>query len=256
MQIEYEDHGEGLPLVLLHAFPLSCRMWEPEKKALARENVRLILPDLRGFGETKSTADTNTMDEMAGDVADLLDRLKIEKAIIGGLSMGGYVTFALYRLDPGRFSGLILCDTTCAADTDEKRENRFKLIKKIEENGPQALIENMLPVLVGKYTKENNPELYADLEQRFAGTDPQEAIGALRGMAARIDSCDLLSEIDVPTLFIFGEEDTLTDADMGRKMHSRVTGSEFCLITNAGHYSNLEQPEQFDQAIISFIRRQ
>ena len=170
MKIKFEEHGDGEPLVLLHGFPLSRRMWEPQKKELVSENVRLILPDLRGFGETKSLADINTMEEMAWDVDELLDDLKIEKAIIGGLSMGGYVTFALFRLKPDLFSGLVLCDTTSAADTEEKRENRFKLIKKIEEVGSQVLIDNMLPVIVGEFTKENNRELLADLEQRFADT--------------------------------------------------------------------------------------
>ena len=256
MKIKFEDHGDGVPLVLLHGFPLSRRMWEPQKKELVSENVRLILPDLRGFGETKSLADINTMEEMAWDVAELLDDLKIEKAIIGGLSMGGYVTFALFRLQPDLFSGWVLCDTTSAADTEEKRENRFKLIKKIEEVGSQVLIDNMLPVLVGEFTKENNRELLADLEQRFADTEPQAAMGALRGMAARKDNSDLLPEINVPTLFIFGEDDALTGTETGRKMHSQVKDSELCIIKNAGHYSNLEQPEQFNEALISFIGKQ
>jgi 3-oxoadipate enol-lactonase len=256
MRIQFEDHGKGIPLVLLHAFPLSRGMWRPQKEALASENVRLILPDLRGFGETKSQAHVATMEEMAQDVAELLDDLKIEKSVIGGLSMGGYVSFALFRLKPELFSGLILCDTTCAPDTEEKRENRFKLIGKIEESGSQVLIDNMLPVLVGEFTKENNRELLADLEKRFADTEPQAAIAALRGMAERKDNTDLLLEIDVPTIFIFGEDDALTDPETGREMHSRVNGSELCIIKKSGHYSNLEQPEQFNKALISFIEKQ
>ncbi len=241
---------------MLHAFPLSRRMWEPQKEVIASAGVRLILPDLRGFGETNISADTNTMEEMARDVAELLDDLGIEKAIIGGLSMGGYVTFALFRMKPEIFSGLILCDTTAAADTEEKRENRFKLIEKIEDGGPQALIENMLPVLVGEDTKENNRELVAELERSFSDTEPQAAIAALRGMAERKDSTDLLSEIDIPTLFVFGEDDALTDLGIGQKMHSQVKGSHLSVIRNAGHYSNLEQPEQFNKALISFIEKQ
>lgn len=256
MPIKFEEHGEGTPLVLLHAFPLSRGMWKPQIGALVSENIRLILPDLRGFGETKSPAEISTMEEMALDVAELLDNLKIEKAMIGGLSMGGYVAFALFRLKPDLFSGFILCDTTSAADTQEKRENRFKLIKKVEEAGTQALIENMLPSLVGEFTKKNKPELILELEQRFADTEPMATIAALRGMAERKDSTNLLPAIDIPTLFVFGENDALTDTETARIMQSQVKSSELRIIKNAGHYSNLEQPEQFNRALISFIGEQ
>lgn len=252
--IQFEDHGAGTPVVLLHAFPLSSKMWEPQKEALRGENIRLILPDLRGFGETRIQSEVSSMEEMARDVADLLDVLEVEKAIIGGLSMGGYVTFAFFRQRPDLFSAMILCDTTCAADTKEKREKRFGLIEKVEATGSRALIEGMLPVLVGDSTKKNNGDLVRELERIFAAVEPRAAIAALRGMASRSDSTDLLPTIEVPTLFVFGEEDALTEIEIGREMHRQVRGSELCVVRQAGHYSNLEQPERFNKELVSFIR--
>lgn len=255
MKIAFEQHGEGFPVILLHAFPLSRKMWAPQIEAVTQAGFSLILPDLRGFGETSNLADINTMEDMANDVAELLDFLQIEQAIVGGLSMGGYTAFNLFRSKPEKFKALILCDTNCAADTEEKRQNRFQLIENIEADGSQALIDKMLPNLVGRFTKENNQNLMFELERMFKESIPQSAIAALRGMAARADNCDLLPNIQVPTLLIFGAEDSVTNLEVARKMHEQIKNSQLSVIENAGHYSNLEQPETFNEAFISFIKR-
>jgi 3-oxoadipate enol-lactonase len=157
MKLPFEELGSGPPVILLHGFPLSRTMWQPNVGAIADAGLRVITPDFPGFGENTSFADINTMEDMAKGVAELLSSLKIERAIIGGLSMGGYVTFALYAAHPELFAGLVLCDTTSVADTDEKRKGRFELIEKIERQGAQALVENMLPNLIADSTKENDP---------------------------------------------------------------------------------------------------
>ncbi len=126
MKLAFEEHGTGKPVVLLHAFLLTRKMWLPQVEAFKSKNYRLILPDLRGFGESHSFSDINSMEDMAKDVAELLEVLKVEQAIIGGLSMGGYVTFEMYRLFPEKFAALVLCDTSFYADTDEKRTSRFE----------------------------------------------------------------------------------------------------------------------------------
>ncbi len=254
MKLDFEEHGSGFPVLLLHAFPLSRKMWKPQIEAFTAENVRLVLPDLRGFGGSGLDANISRMEEMADDIAELLDRLDIKQAVIGGLSMGGYVTFNLYRLRPELFRAMIMCDTNSADDSQEKRENRFKLIENIIENGTQALIDNMLPHLTGSFTKANNKDLIAKLTRMFAETDPLAAIAALRGMAERSDHTYLLPEIDVPTLLVFGEEDELTDLKIAEGMHEKIRDSRLSVIKDAGHYSNLEQPEQFDQAVVSFLR--
>ncbi|MDQ3800683.1 MAG: alpha/beta hydrolase [Acidobacteriota bacterium] len=229
-------------------------MWQPQTDALAAAGFHVILPDLRGFGENHNFADINTMEDLAKDVAELLENLKIERAVIGGLSMGGYVTFNLYRLFPEKFAGIVLFDTNAAADSDEKRQSRFDLIDEIEKSGAQALIEGMLPNLISDRTKENNAELVEKLRSTFAAVNPQSAIAALRGMAERRDHTDLLKDIRVPTLLIFGEHDKITNPEIAEKMKSGIPGAALTVIRNAGHYSNLEQPEAFNDALVSFLK--
>ncbi|HEX9962019.1 MAG TPA: alpha/beta fold hydrolase [Pyrinomonadaceae bacterium] len=254
MKIPFQESGSGKSVVLLHAFPLSRKMWQPQIEALNAAGFHVLLPDLRGFGENHNFADINTMEDLAKDVAELLDTLKIERAIIGGLSMGGYVTFNLYRLFPEKFAGLLLFDTNSAADSEEKRESRFDLIDEIEKSGAQALIERMLPNLICDWTKENNGDLVEKLKAMFAETNPRAAIAALRGIAERRDHTNLLKSINVPALLIFGEHDNVTNLEIAEKMKSEIPGAALTKIKNAGHYSNLEQPEAFNDALVSFVK--
>ena len=197
---------------------------------------------MRGFGENHNFADINTMEDMAKDIGEFLDNLKIEKAIIGGLSMGGYVTFNLFRLLPEKFAAVLLADTTCEADTEEKRENRYDLIEQIEREGTRALIENMLPNLTSENTKKNNKELNNQLQEEFSAANEKGVIAALRGMAGRKDHCHILETIPVPTLLIFGEHDQITNLENASRMQSKIKFSKLVIISDAGHYSNLEQP--------------
>jgi 3-oxoadipate enol-lactonase len=254
MKIEFEERGEGKPVVLLHAFPLSREMWNAQVKALEAENCRVIVPDLRGFGESHNFSDINTMEDMAQDIFEILETLKIERAIIGGLSMGGYITVNFLKKFPEKIAALILCDTNATGDTEDARESRFDLIEKIETEGAQALIDEMLPKLISENTKENKKELVAEIEEMFGKVNPQAAIAALRGLAARIDNTDLLDKISVPTLLIFGEEDKVTHLKAAEKMAGTIPNAKLVKIENAGHYSNLEQPEAFNQALIDFIK--
>lgn len=254
MNLSFDDFGKGNPVVLIHAFPLSRKMWKPQIELLTAQNFRVILPDLRGFGDNHSFSDINTMEDMANDIAELLNNLKIERAIIGGLSMGGYVTFNLFRLYPEKFAAILLCDTTSSADTEEKREARFDLIEKIEKQGAQALIENMLPNLISDDTKQNNPDLGEKLEKIFSEVNPKAAISALRGMAERKDHTGILSQISLPTALIFGEFDKVTNLENAEQMHRQIPDSTLAKIEKAGHFSNLEQPELFNEALLNFCK--
>lgn len=256
MKIAFEEYGQGKPIVLLHAFPLSRKMWKPQTDSLVSANCRVILPDFAGFGETSLTSDVSTMEDLANSVAELLDSLQIDKAIIGGLSMGGYVTLNLYRLHPEKFSAMILADTSSFADTDEKREGRFKLIKETESKGMQAIIDGMLPNLTADYTKSNNPQLIEQLEKDFLQTDPNGAIAALRGMAQRSDHTEMLKNVTVPTLLIFGEEDKVTNLEGAKKLESEIPDAQLVVIEKIGHYSNLEDSESFNKALIDFVDKQ
>ena len=253
MKLAFEERGSGKPFILLHAFPLSRKMWVSQAEALAKKNCRVILPDLRGFGESHNFSDLNSMEDMAKDIAELLDALKIERAIIGGLSMGGYVLFELFRSFPEKFAAVVLCDTNSAADTDEKREARFDLIEKIEKNGSQALVEEMLPNLVSEFTKTNNEELINDLTKIFTEVNPKAAVAALRGMAQRRDNSNILRDASLPVLLIFGVVDKITNLEIAEKMNQNIPNSKLITLENAGHYSNLEQPEQFNSVLSSFV---
>lgn len=249
----FDDFGSGNPVLLIHAFPLSRTMWNEQAELLASSGFRVILPDLPGFGENNSVLTSFT--DIAGQIIDLLEFLGINRAVIGGLSMGGYVAFNLFHLSPEKFSGLILCDTTHRADTDEKRKSRFELISKIEKHGSAALIENLLPNLISDHTKENNPLLLSSLEETFSQVNLESAVNALRAMAERRDNSDIIGKIKVPTLLIFGESDKITNLESAREMNSLIPGSELKIIENAGHYSNLEQPSEFNDALLSFCQR-
>lgn len=253
MKIAFEDHGEGFPIILIHAFPLSGKMWKAQAEHLLQSNYRVILPDMRGFGGTDSFSDINAVEDMAGDVSELMDTLKLPEAIIGGLSMGGYVALEMYRSFPDKIKALVLCDTNHAADTDEKREARFDLIEKIEKDGSRALIDTMLPKLVSERAKNGNTRLIEDLEKQFLETNPKAAIAALRGMAQRNDHTGTLSKINVPSLLVFGADDQVTPPSIGEFMRENISSAELVKIDAAGHYSNLEQPAAFNDALTAFL---
>lgn len=255
MKIAFEEHGQGKPLILLHAFPLNRQMWASQIEPLMAENCRLILPDLRGFGESHSFSDINAMSDMAQDVSELMNTLKINRAIIGGLSMGGFVTFNLLKICPERFAGVILCDTHPGADSAEKRESRFDLIEKIEKQGAEALIEQMLPKLICENTLKNKGELVEKIERMFRTVNPQAAIAALRGMAEREDHSDLLNSVFPPVCLIFGAEDDAAILATAEKIASLAPNRNLVKIRFARHYSSLEQPEEFNRALIEFIRK-
>lgn len=255
MKLSFDEYGGGYPFVLLHAFPLSRAMWKQNIEAVTGSGFRLITPDLRGFGESHNFADINSMEDMAKDVAELLTDLKIEKAVLGGLSMGGYVGFEVLRIVPEKVSALVLCDTTSAADTEEKRQGRFDMIEMIEADGPQALVDNMLPKLVGESTKTERPEIVEEIAALIRAADPKGAIAALRGMAARRDNLEILSGLNIPAILVFGEEDKVTDLAAAQELNTAIAGSELQVIKEAGHLSNLERPKAFNDVVASFLNR-
>ena len=169
--------------------------------------------------------------------------------------MGGYVLFELFRLVPEKFSAIILCDTTHLADTIDKRESRYELISKIKAQGSGALVENMLPNLISDETKQNNPALVSELKKIFSEVNPVSAINSLKSMAERTDSSDIIGKISVPTALIFGEFDKITNLENARIMNHSIPGSKLTIIKNAGHYSNLEQPQQFNEALLDFCHK-
>jgi 3-oxoadipate enol-lactonase len=245
------DVGHGLPVVLLHAFPLSKAMWEAQVAALLGE-CRCIVPDLRGFGDSPMTG-PYTMDRYADDVAALLDVLQIEKAVIGGLSMGGYVALALWRRHRQRVRALILADTRATADSVDAAAKRVELIELARTAGVAAVVERQLPGLIGKSTREKQPDLLERVRAAMVRTSVDGISGALDAMRRRPDSTALLPGIDVPTLVVVGEEDAITPVKDARAMQRAISNSRLEIVPEAGHLSNIERPAAFNTALSDFV---
>ncbi|GIV88443.1 MAG: alpha/beta hydrolase [Chloroflexus sp.] len=250
-QIHYTDVGSGLPVVLLHAFPLSSALWRTQLTTLT-DRFRMIAPDLRGFGNSPPIPLPQSLDDYAADVIALLDALGIERAVVAGLSMGGYIAFAILRQAPERIGGLLLADTRATADTDTARANRAANAELVLREGSAALAERLLPNLLAPTAAES---LRAELQAIAAANPPESIAAALHAMAARPDSTSLLSQIRVPVTVVVGAEDTLTPPSEARTMHEAIPGSRFVVIPGAGHLSAIERPAEFNLALAELVMR-
>lgn len=253
VRLNWREAGEGTPLVLLHGFPLNSAQWEPQL-ANPPAGWRLIAPDLRGFGASSGGGSgPYTMDVFAQDVASLLDSLGVERAVLCGVSMGGYVTFAFLRGFRERVLGLVLSDTRAGADDEQARVARKALAERVGEQGAAAVRSAMLPKLVSAATHRDHPEVV----ERVAGmidVAPVDALQrALHGLATRHDSEPLLRTIEVPTLIVVGADDEITPPGDAQLLARGIRGARLELIRDAGHLPNLEQPEMFDQALHGFL---
>ena len=260
LTLAYTDRGIGLPVIFLHAFPINRHMWEGEIQALlADQRYRLIALDWRGFGESEISSSSSkpvisTMEMFADDVANLMDALGIQQAVLCGLSMGGYATFAFARKYPQRLRGLILADTRPGADTPEASANREHVAQLAENQGSGAIADLQLPRLISDYTRQHHPEVENRVRQLIDAATPQGIAAASRGMASRADSSDLLAEISCPALVIVGEKDALTPPQVARDYAAQFPEAQLVVIPHAGHLSNLEQPQIFIQTIRQFLQ--
>jgi Predicted hydrolases or acyltransferases (alpha/beta hydrolase superfamily) len=256
IDLAYEDHGIGQPVIFLHAFPLNRRMWEGQIAALLSERrYRLVAPDWRGFGESGIGDGTIlTMDLLAGDLAALMDALGMQQAVLCGLSMGGYVAMEFYRLHPERVRGLVLADTRPNADNEQGRANREQLAQLAEQQGVTAVADKQVPLLLSDDTRRSHPEVVIRVQDLIADATPRGIAAASRGMARRSDSTAVLAHVDCPTLVIVGEKDVLSPPEFARTYASEIPGAQVAQIAHAGHLSNLEQPKAFYQAVSRFLR--
>jgi 3-oxoadipate enol-lactonase len=246
--------GGGIPLVFIHAFPLSQIMWEGELKFFER-NFQPISMDLPGFGTSPLRGEETSMESAAEDIEKLLNELvPHEKAVLCGLSMGGYVLFEFMRKHADRARALVLASTRAAADTPEAKANRFNMIRQVESKGASAAVELMIPKLLGKTALQNRPELTEKVRGMILKNTPEGITAALRGMANRRGSTDLLPQIKCPVLILAGEEDALIPPEEARSMKEKLPDGRLAVIPKAGHLLNLEQHEEFDKAVINFLK--
>ncbi|GIH74799.1 alpha/beta hydrolase [Planobispora longispora] len=245
--------GEGLPVILLHAFPMSSTMWLAQREGLAA-TCKVITPDLRGFGGSMLGDDDPSLDVMADDVVRLLDEEGLDRAVIGGQSMGGYVTMALCRRHPDRILGVILADTKATADPEPARANRERIAAAVLDRGTAVLIEEVLPALVGSTTKQRRAMVFGRVRGLVQSAPPGAVAWAQRAMAARPDSFDTLRALKVPALVIVGEEDELSPLSDAEAMTDAVPDGRLTVIEKAGHLSAIEQPEAFNRAVTGFLK--
>lgn len=252
VDLAYREAGAGPALLLLHAFPLSGEMWEPQIEALAPV-ARVIAPDHRGFGNSGLPAPPVQMDTYAADAEALLEELHVESAIVAGLSMGGCVAFALYRRDARRVRGLILAATRAEADTEDGRKSRAATIELVRRDGATAIADQMIPRLLGETTMRDRPAIAHAVRRMIEGNQVEGIAAALQALADRPDSVDLLRRITAPALVLVGREDVITPEADAQLMQARLYRARLERIPGAGHLSNLEQPEQFNELVRGFI---
>ena len=253
IQMAYTDTGTGRPVVLIHGYPFNRSLWNEQVAALSND-YRVIVPDLRGFGESDASEGTVTMNRFAQDVALLLNHLGITRATIAGLSMGGYVALAFYKQLPSRVRALILADTRAQADTQEAKQTRAQQVEKALTEGMAGIADAMLPKMLTPDTVSKRPEIVKRVRDMMLKTKPEGAAAALRGMAERDDQTSLLSKISVPALIFVGAEDAITPVTDSETMHHAIAGSRLVVLENAGHVSNLERTEEFNQALLDFLQ--
>ena len=269
----YLEAGAGWPVLLIHAFPLNADMWRPQLGRVP-DGWRFIAPDLRGFGpqlpreggthrslsvasgagRTIAASEPSlSMDDYARDIGDFLDALHIDDLIIGGLSMGGYVTFALFRQSPERFTGMLLADTRSQADTPDGRAARAKMRDLLAERGRAAIADQMIPTLLSAASRSERPALVEEVRRMIEANDAGAIDAALAAMMERPDSSGDLMRITCPVLVLVGERDEVTPHAEAERMYRSIPRSLLTVIPNAGHASNLERPDDFSRALHDFL---
>ena len=251
--LAYDESGSGLPVVLLHGFPHDRTLWSPQLGAFV-DTCRFIAPDLRGFGES-IVEPPYTVDRYADDVVALLDKLGIDRAVIGGLSMGGYIAFAIWRRHRARVRALVLADTRAGADTDDARAGRRAQIDLVRSRGAAVLAAQIVTKQLGEHTRERHPDIVEVIRDMIARSPVEGIVGALEAMMARQDSTTTLATIDVPTLVLVGEDDQLTPVSESKTIHEGIAASRLEIIAGAGHLSSIERPAAFNHVLSEFLGR-
>ena len=237
-------------LLLIHAFPLDARMWEPQIGAIA-DAVSVVAPHLPGFGGSQDAGDVMTMGAAADRCLEALESFGVDRAIVCGLSMGGYVALELWRRAPERFAGLVLANTRAGADTEEGATGRRGLATRLLSEGSGFLVESPPPLL----SEGASDGLRARVRELIAGQPAASIAAAALGMADRPDSVGDLGSISVPTLVVTSDQDTLIPAEVSSPMAEQIAGAELAVIEGAGHLSNMEAPEAFDELLARHIER-
>ena len=245
--------NESKTIVLLHGFPFNHSMWNEQVEFLSAQGYRVLAPDLRGLGENPARGEISTMDDMARDVAAMMDAGQIDGAVICGLSMGCYVAFEFIHLFPARAPALILCGARAAGPDEAEKRSREEQAQRALNEGMKFAGESISTNLLARRTVEQKSEVVAQVREMVMQTDPRGAAAAQRGMAARRDYSAQLASISAPTLIIAGREDGVRTPEDAEFIRQRIRGSQLVTIDDAGHLMNMEQPEIFNESLLEFL---
>ena len=251
-EIAYRVLGEGSPLVLLHPFPVHHEFWLPAIPALSSRH-QLILPDLRGHGESGAGEGPASMEKHAADLARILDHAELGRVPLAGVSIGGYVLFEFWRRYRGRVAALALINTKAPADSPEAKAGRLQAAADVLERGTEPFFESMVAKLIGKTTRDSRPDLVDGALRMMRKMSASNVAQVQRGMAERPDSVPDLKTINVPTLLVTGDEDILTGPPEAELMLRNIAASELKIIRQAGHYSPWEKPEEVGKLLRQFF---
>ena len=251
-EIVYWSLGDGPPVFLLHPFPANHEFWLPVAEVLATK-YRVVLPDLRGHGDSDIGQGPATMEKHAADIARLMDDAKVGRAPLVGVSIGGYALFEFWRKHRGRVAALGLCNTKAQADGPEARAGRLQAANDVLERGTETFFESMIQKVMAKHTREMRPDLIDGAMRMMRKMSPEDVAQVQRGMAARPDSIETLKTINVPTLLVTGDEDAMTGVNEAELMHRHIAGSQLRVIPKAGHYSPWEQPDEAGKLLRQFL---
>jgi len=250
VEIAYKDEGEGLPVVLLHGFPFSGRMWNRQVVALTPAH-RVITPDFRGFGDSGGAP--STVEQLAGDVQALVEHLELAPFVLGGFSMGGYAAFRYLAQHVDRVHALMLLDTRAEPDAPEAKQRRYAAIDRIKSEGADGFLNDFARLVLSPKTVESRPDIVAQVRQMMEEERTESLIGGLKAIAERPDSTQLLGGLRMPTLIVVGEDDKATPPESAKKMHETISGSRLVTIPGAGHMTSIEQSEHFTKALREFL---
>ncbi|MFI9009098.1 alpha/beta fold hydrolase [Actinosynnema sp. NPDC053489] len=254
IDIAYDDHGDGIPVLFVHGHPFDRSMWWPQVARL-RDRYRVIAPDLRGYGGTTVVAGTTPLSAFAGDLVGLLDRLGLGRVVLCGLSMGGQIAMELHRTHPDRVRALVLADTFPEAEAPAGREARRGAADRLLREGMGPYADEVLDRMISPHNARALPEVAAHVLRMMRSTSPEGAPAALRGRAERPDYRDSLARVAVPALVVVGEEDEYTPVAVARRLHEGIPGSALAVIPGAAHLPNLERPDEFTDVLERFLAR-
>lgn len=253
VDLAWQEAGGGRPVVLLHAFPLDASMWDEVRARLA-STWQVLTPDLRGFGSSPRGEEPPALAAMADDVVRLLDRLGLDRVVLGGLSMGGYVTLDLLRRHAERVRAVVLADTKASADAGPARANRLRIADTVTaERSPRVLHEAVLPNLLGPATTRARPEVVQRVSELLDRADPDAIAWAQRAMAARGDAFDVLRSLTVPVLVVRGSDDALSTRADADAMAVAAADARVVELPGVGHLSAMEDPAGFAGALAGFL---